>query len=151
MAIQRLNQSGITSASQLPFYDPTSGVDRRASVADLATVMQGLLTTQGEMSTQYASPSATGFSVSIAPPVDGASVYLLLTPLAGYAAGAVVLPAVALCVDGQQLLCHSTQLISSLTISANGASLSGAPTAMTAGGFWRLRFDGVNKTWYRIG
>lgn len=151
MAIERLNQGTLTSASSLPFYDPTNGQDRRSSVSQLTEVIQASLTTSSGFITQYSAPSATGFSVTLAPVTDGASVYLLLTPAAGYAAGTIVMPAVAASVHGQEVLVSSTQAVTTLTVSGNGATLNGAPTALTANAFFRLRFDGVFSAWYRVG
>jgi hypothetical protein len=149
MSIQRLNQSGITAGSQIPFYDPSNGADRRASVTELAAVMQSLLTSLGGFVTQYAAPVATGFSVTVSPPTAGASVFLLLSQGGAYAAGTLVLPAG---VDGQELLVHSRQAVTALTLTpASGDAVSGAPADFTAGGFCRLRFDGINRLWCRVG
>lgn len=148
-SIDRLSQSTPTAASQVPFYDPSAGADRRASLSDIATLLQTLLTAAGTLKTQYASPNATGFSVTVSPPVEGVSVHLLMTPLAGYAAGTVVLPAAPQ--DAQEVLVTSTQSVSTLTVSGNGATVNGAPTSLSANGFFRLRYDQINNTFYRIG
>lgn len=151
--IQNLNQGTLTSASQIPFGDTTNGVDRRASVADLAAVLEPLMTTAGEGNfiTQYAGPNATAFNVLVAPPTDGASMFLLMTPNAGYATGTITLPAAASCVDQQEILVTSTQAVVALTVAGNGSVVNGAPTALVTNGFFRLRFDGVFKAWYRVG
>lgn len=152
MGIEDLSQGTATSASQIPFHDTPNGQDRRTSLADLAAVIAGLNESSSvAMTTQYAAPSATGFSVTIAPLTDGGSVFLALTPNAGYAAGTIVMPAVAECVDGQELLVHCTQAVTALTMSGNGATFSGAPTTLTAASFFRLRFDAVLSRWYRVG
>ena len=44
-----------------------------------------------------------------------------------------------------------TQAVTTLTVSGNGATVNGAPAALTANGFFRLRFDGVLGGWYRLG
>lgn len=151
MAIERLNQGTPSAASQIPFYDAQNGQDRRMSVDQLATVLQTELTPAGGLITQYAAPNATGFNVAIAPPTDGASMYLLLTPAGAYAAGTVTLPAQALCIDGQELLVSCTQAVTALTVAGNGSTVNGAPANLAANGFFRLRFDGVFKAWYRVG
>lgn len=148
-SIQRLATATPTSASQIPFNDPQNGRDSKASLGDFARVLQPLLTSLGGFVTQYAAPVATGFSVTIAPPTAGASVFLLLSQGGAYAAGTLVLPAG---VDGQELLVHSRQAVTALTLTpANGDAVSGGPTTFTAGGFCRLRFDGINKLWCRAG
>lgn len=151
MSIERLNQGDATTAAQIPFYDPANGVDRRTPLSQIAEVLSGL-TAAGGFITQYAAPNATGFSVAIAPPTDGASMLLLLTPAAGYAAGTITLPAQAACVDGQEVLVTSTQTVTTLTTAGNGATVYGAPAGLTAVvPFFRMRFDGVAKNWYRVG
>ena len=148
-SVNRLSQSTPTAASQFPFYDPTAGADRRASMSDIATLLQALLSAAGTLKTQYASPNAPGFSVTVTPPVAGVSVHLLLTPLAGYAAGTVVLPAAP--ADGQEVVVTSTQAVTTLTVAGNGATVNGAPSTLAANGFFRLRYDQINNTFYRIG
>lgn len=147
--INRLSEADFSAASQIPFYDAASGNDRRGSLAALAEALG--VASSAPLTTQYAAPNATDFGVQIAPPANGASVYLLLTPAAGYAAGAITLPAVALCVDGQELLVACTQAVTTLTVAGNGATVNGAPTTLAANAFFRLRFDGVFGAWYRVG
>lgn len=152
MSIERLSTGTPTSASQLPFYDTTNGQDRRASLSDVADVVQDLLSPSGGLITQYAAPSATGFTVAISPPSNGTSVFLLLTPLAGYAAGTITLPLSSTCIDGQELLVHTTQSVTTLTISANGATaVNGGPSTLAQFAFFRLRYDAVHTSWYRVG
>lgn len=148
--IINLPQGSITAGSTLPFYDPNNGADRRVSVTEFAALLQTLLSAPAPLA-QYSAPAATGFSVTVAPAVAGQSVLLLLTPAAGYAAGTVVLPAVATAVDGQEVSVTCTQSVGTLTVSGNGAAVNGAPTALSANGFFKLRFDGVFGAWYRVG
>lgn len=152
MGIKDLNQGTLTTASQIPFYDPNNGQDRRDSITDLiALLVASLPEVSGGFVTQYAAPSANVFGVNITPPVDGENVYLLLTPTAGFAVGNVTLPPQANCKDGQQILCSSTQAVTAFGLQGNGSSINGGPTTLAANGFFRLRFDGVFKAWYRVG
>lgn len=151
MSIERLNQGTPSAASQLPFYDTQNGQDRRCSLSEVAQVLQSELIASGGLITQYAAPNASGFQVALVPPADGASLFLLLTPAAGYAVGTITLPAQALCVDGQEVLVSCTQAVAALTVAGNGSTVNGAPTALAANAFFRLRFDGVFKAWYRVG
>lgn len=152
MAIEKLARTTELSASDLvALYSNSLGNDAAATLATLLGWLQDQLTSSGGFTTQYAAPSATGFSVTVAPPVDGGNVYLLLTPAAGYAAGTIVLPALAECVDGQEVLVSCTQAVTTLTVSGNGATVNGAPATLAANAFFRLRFDGVFDAWYRIG
>lgn len=148
--LQTINQGTFTTASQLLFYDVGNGVARRASVQDLATVLAEILPTPGDLVTQYASPTGSGFTVTVAPPTNGASMWLLMTPAAGYAAGTVVFPAGAESVNGQELLITSTQSVSTVTWNGNGSSIAGAPSGITGGVPLRFRYDTVTASWYRI-
>jgi hypothetical protein len=133
-------------------FSNSAGNDVAATLATLVAFIQSQITSAGDFITQYAAPNATGFNVLIAPPTAGADVLLLLTPAAGYAAGTITLPQQASCVDGQEVLCSCTQLLTALTIAGNGSVVNNPPTAFTAAvPFFKLRFDGVAKAWYRVG
>lgn len=149
MAINNLNSADATLASQIPFADPTSGQDRKTSLSQIAELLQAQTT--GALVTQYAAPNATGFTVTVSPPTPGASVFLLLTPVAGYAAGTIALPAQTSLVDGQEFLVFTSQSVTALTVSSAGASILGAPSTLAANAFFRLRYDGVFKNLYRVG
>lgn len=151
MAINQLNQGDISEAAQIPFYDPSVGADRRDSVTALAALLQTLLSPSGGLITQYAAPNATGFTVLVAPFTAGASMWLLLTPAAGYAAGTVTLPAQATCRDGQEVLVSCTQAVTTLTVAGNGATVNGSPATLAANAFFRMRYDAVFRAWYRAG
>lgn len=151
-AINQLSQVDQVQASDLvPIFSNQNGDARAAAMSVLLAYLQQNLTASGGMATQYSAPNATGFSVTINPPTDGASVFLLLTPVAGYAAGTITLPELAECVDGQEVLATCTQAVTTLTVAGNGATVNGAPTTLAANAFFRLRFDGVLDSWYRIG
>jgi hypothetical protein len=150
--INQLSQVDSVSAGDLTvIFSTPNGDTRAASMSTLATFFQSQLTEGNGFQTQYAAPNATGFSVTIAPVTTGGDVYLLLTPTGAFAAGTTVLPELASCVDGQQVLVSCTQAVTALIVSGNGATVNGAPTTLAANAFFRLRFDGVFNAWYRIG
>lgn len=152
--IQQLAQGTPTQAASIPFYDTANGADRKASVTEFAALLQTLLASAASPAAQYAAPNATGFSVAIVPPSNGASVLLILSPAAGYAAGTIVLPAKETCIDGQEISVTCTQTVTTLTVSGNGATVNNAPTSFNQSGslpFMTLRFDGVMGAWYRVG
>lgn len=141
----------VSAADLVPIYSSSNGDARKAAMSVLLTYFQNSLTASGGFLTQYSAPSTTGFSVTIAPLENGQPVHLLLTPVAGYASGTIVLPALATCIDGQEVLVNCTQSVTTLTVSGNGATVTGAPTALAANAFFRLKFDGVFDAWYRVG
>lgn len=151
MSIERLTlKDTLTSATV--FAVNVNGQDYRLLPASLLTYIEDNLSFQRAMETQYYAPTATGFSVTIAPTTAGDNVHLILTPAAGYAAGTIVLPAVADVVDKQDVLVNCTQAVTTLTISANGATaVTGAPSTLAANAFFRMKYDAVLQTWYRVG
>lgn len=143
--------ASLAAGDQFPIYSAANGDARRTSLTLLTEYLQEVLTSQDGMETQYYAPSATGFSVTIAPTVAGGDVWLVLTPTAGFAAGTIVMPALASCVDRQEILVNCTQAVTTLTITGNGNTVTGAPTTLAANAFFRLRYEAVNHTFYRVG
>lgn len=149
-SINNLNQGSPSTAAQIPFYDASNGQDRRCSVSELAAL---LATSPSALVTQYAAPNASGYTISVLPPVAGQSVWLVLTPVADYANLTIALPIGA---DKQEVQVSTTHAVSSvLTVSGATVGISpqpvnGAPATLTAGGMFRLRFDGVTGSWYRV-
>lgn len=143
----------VTGADQVPIFDSSCGDARKMSLSVLIEYLNEALTFQsGSYLTQYAAPSATGFSVPIEAGDDDSNVHLILTPVAGYAAGTIVLPITPGTIDKQELLVNTTQAVTTLTISGNGAiAVTGAPTTLAANAFFRLKYDLATKTWYRVG
>jgi hypothetical protein len=151
-SIDRLSKvTALASSDYFALFSQALGNDAAATLGALLTWLQSQLSAAGGSITQYAAPNATGFGVLIAPPINGTSVFLLLTPAAGYAAGTITLPPQASCVDEQELLVSCTQAVTALTVAGNGSTVNGAPTTLAANAFFRLRFDGVLKAWYRVG
>lgn len=140
-------------ADQIPVFSSGNGDARKAAMSVFLQFMQDNLTfsTSGiSYTTQYAAPSATGFSVQITD--DSTNTHLILTPVAGYAAGTIVLPAVGNLIDKQEVLVNSTQAVTTLTIDGNGAvAVTGEPSTLAANDFFRLKYDLTVQTWYRVG
>ena len=148
MAIQKLTTATtLNAADKIALYSSQIGADAAATLAVLLAWLQGQLTASGAFMTQYSAPSATAFSVTVTPATTGGSVWLLLTPAAGYATGTIVLPAAP--ADGQEVLVSCTQAVTTLTVSGNGYTVNGAPSTIAANGAFRMRFDGVFSAWYR--
>lgn len=148
--INQLNAIATVNGSDLiPVYSQTNGDARKLSLTNLATFIASQTTSADNKITQYSAPSASGFTTTITNSTS--SVWLILTPTAGFAAGTLVLPATANSTDKQEILVNCTQAITALTINGNGSTVTGAPTTLAANAFFRLRFDAVTSTWYRVG
>lgn len=154
MAIERL--ALVDDATGATYFAVNlNNQDYRLSISELVAYMQGALVIPPfsgfvDYTTQYAAPSSTGFSVQITD--SSANTHLILTPTAGFAAGTIVLPDIANCVDKQDILVNTTQQVTALTINGNGAvAVTGEPTSLAADDFFRLKFDALTSTWYRVG
>ena len=151
MAISNLNSvDALAAADQFAISSTSSGNDVRVAASALLTYIQNNITfPDADFTTQYAAPSATAFSISI---TDGSdSIWLILTPTAGFAAGTIILPAMTSAADGQEVMINCTQAVTALTIDGNGATaVTGEPTALAANDFFTLRYDLPTKVWYRV-
>jgi hypothetical protein len=141
--------TSVVDGDLFPFYSQSNGDAYAISAANIVAYIQSNASFTDGKRTAYSSPSSTGFTVTMLS--DNRSVFLVLTPTGTFANGTIIMPARATAEDRQEVMVCSSQTVTSLTINANGASIVGAPTTITAGGFFTLRFDAVNSTWYRVG
>lgn len=152
--IQNLpSPSSLASSDYLAVFSGSLGQDAKATLTQLLTWLQGQLTASTTLIPQFASPNVSGFAVNVSPTVAGGSVWLLSTPLAAYANLTINLP---VGYDGQEVLVTSTQAVTgALTVTgalvgAANQPVNGAPATLAANGFFRLKFNAVNGSWYRI-
>ena len=150
--------SSVSAGDQTVIFSTNNGDTRRVPMSVLLAYIQANLTigSFADYVSQYSAPSApsaTGFSVTVTDGKDdNTNVHLILTPVADYAAGTIVLPPVASVVDKQEVLVNCTHAVTALTVDGNGATaVTGAPTALAANDFFRLKYDAPTKTWYRVG
>lgn len=141
--------SSVAAGDSFPLYSTANGDARRASATVLASFVQSVITASDDKVTQYAAPAADPFTVLIND--DSDSIFLCLTPTIGVANATITLPSLANCVDKQEVLVVCTQAVGALVVNGNGATVVGAPAAIVANDFFRLRFDHVLDTWYRVG
>lgn len=154
MAIERLALiDQVTSGTD--FAINWQGQDYRIKWSVLQAYLQANLTFPTftgfvNFATQYAAPSSSGFSVQITD--TSANTHLILTPTTGFAAGTIVLPNVTSAIDKQEVLVNCTQQVITLTVDGNGAvGVTGEPSSLGADDFFRLKYDLLTQTWYRIG
>ena len=147
--INQLSQmSAVSGADLLPVYSSSNGDARKLSVSALLTYFQQ----------QFASPTVstnlyvptTGFSIAVTTPVSEQQ-WLLLQPAGTLASGTIVLPLNTSTPDGTEVLITTTQTITALTVSLNGATAAfNSPTSLPAGVAVRLRFYQSTNSWYCI-
>lgn len=135
----------VVAGDQIPVWSINNGGARKAAVSVLLAYIQDNIEFPSAFTKQFSAPSATGFSVTVS---DG-EIWLVLTPAAGYAAGTIVLPAGP--TDGDEFLCNCTQAVTTLTINGNGKTVTGGPTTLAANAYFRLKYEAITGTWYRVG
>lgn len=145
-AINQLNATDeLTSSDLLPVYVQQNGDARKASVGLLTEYLKTQMGDGESKTNQYAAP-LTGTTVQ----VQNGSTWLILTPAGTLAALTLQMPVQSTVTDGQEVLVITTQTITTLTLTGNSAAIVGAPTTLAANGSFRLRYEPVLKTWYKI-
>jgi hypothetical protein len=146
--IDQLSQAGgIADADELALYSKENGDTRKITASQMAGfVLEAIEGTPDE--TIY---SVNASTVTVLPGTPGGSAWAQITLSATIAALTVILPGVDDRAHGQEVLVTCTQAVTALTANGNGAATAGAPATLTANGFFRLRFDSVSVTWYRVG
>ena len=138
----------LQGGDNLAVYDVSNGDARKSSLTLLAEWIQGQLSFPS-FTTQYNSPSATGFSVQITD--DSSNTHLILTPLTTYASGTIVLPSSTVVIDKQEVLINITNVVTTFLVDGNGSGVINAPTTISANDYFTLKYDTVGKNWYRVG
>lgn len=140
--------STISSGDQLPVYSPNNGDARRTSIGSLLTFFQQ----------SFASPTlavnlyvpTTGFNITVPTPVSQAQ-WMLIQPASVLASGTITLPLNTGVPDGTEVLITSTQEITSLTISLNGATaIYGTVTSLAGGSAFAIRYYQPTNSWYAL-
>lgn len=136
----------LTAGDLLAVWATGNGDTRKASLTLLANYLQGALVLPGALTTQYAAPSANAFTVTVAQ----GDTWLVLTPTGTFASGAIVLPSAP--TDKAEVSVNCTQIVTALTVSAGGTTVTGAPTTLAAANeFFTMRYDAATSVWYRVG
>ncbi len=133
----------LSTADQIPIQSAADNDQRRLSLSLLLSWLQDNLTIQS-LAQESLTP-LTGFSYVI----GQGNAWLLLTPAGTLAAGTLVLPFGP--TDGALVRVNSTAAITALTVSGVAVTISGAPTTLTAGGFFTMQYRLSTNTWYRVG
>ena len=138
--------NAVAGSDQVPVYSSGQGDARKAS---LSTVLQ-------YVKDNFADPN---YDVIINAPIAGFTLQLtntsnnlqvILNPAGTLATGTIVLPPVADCFDGQEIIFVSTQTITALTTNANGGTTVGVPSGFSATSTFTIRFNKLQSTWYTI-
>lgn len=137
----------VSAGDKLPIYSNDNGDARKVSISALLNYFESNFASP-EFTTIINAPTSSGFSISVG--AQTTNVWMIINPTGAFAAGTLVLPATADCFDGQEIMVCSTQSIAALTINANGSTMIGAPGSLGTGGFFTIRFNALQSTWYTL-
>jgi hypothetical protein len=144
--LSQLNQ--LSGSDQLPVYSASNGDARKASLSTLLAYIESQFVSP-DFQRVTASPTLAGFTVTL--PSTANSLFLILTPTGTMATGTLVLPPAASAADGQEIVLFTSQEVTALTFTLNGAvAVNGAPTGIQAGASLTLRYDVLSVAWYTI-
>ena len=144
----------LTAGDLLPIWRANNSDTRKTSLTTLQAYMQANLTFPSvaagvsQFVVQYAAPVATSFTVTLLN--NSNNQWLILSPTGGFAAGTITFPLLANLADNQEILIVSTQAVTALTISGNGATVSGAPAGISANAGLRFKYNALGSIWYRL-
>ncbi len=144
---QLIEASSLSAGDLLIFYSSSNGSARKIAVSAFVEAVKNLLPSQNQI-TQYANPTASAFSVKISN--TPFNLWLILAPTGAFAAGSIVLPSIEYLTDKQEILVNCSQPVTALTIDGNGASISGAPSSIAAFSSFKLKYDIISNTWYKV-
>jgi hypothetical protein len=143
---QLSSSTTLTSSDQIILYSTVNGSGRKASLNTLLSWIESAWMSPA-FQRVTASPTLAGFTLAL--PTTASSLFVLLTPTGPMATGTIVLPAAASAADGQEIVLYSSQEVTALTFSLNGATaLNGAPTGIQLGASLTLRYDVLSLAWY---
>lgn len=77
--------------------------------------------------------------------------YLVLNPSTSITTGSIKLPERYEVTDGQVVLVACSQQVTNFSVDGDNALVIGAPNALAANGFFKLKYDKLSNTWYRVG
>lgn len=149
MAGRNYSRKDSPTTADLPLiWDSANSDWRLATLSSIQTLFDSLETSNKPV-TQYLIPTS-GFSVTVSDGgTDTQDVHLILTPAGTLATGTIVLPASP--ANKVEVLVSSTNEVTALTVDGGTATLSGAPTTIAATGYFRMKYDSILSTWFRVG
>jgi len=124
----------------------------RSTISSILALYANSLPVTGSK-VQYEQPSASGFSLTVNPLTasnEKVNTWLLIRPLASYAAGTIILPLPSNLSDQMEVLITSTQAVTTLTVDGNSLVINGAPSTMAANDRFKFKYDLTTNEWYRI-
>ena len=145
--LSALSAAEATASDLFAVFSTSNGDSRKLSFNNFLTWLNTNFARQDYLATIVV--PTNGFTETVTD--DGLSRWLLLRPAGTLATGTIVLPSNSNATDGQEILVTTTQEITALTVSGNGATeVNGEPSTLTAGDKFTLRFNSLTDSWYAI-
>lgn len=135
----------LSSGDKIPIYSSNQGDARKASLATLLQWIEDSFV-DPTFTTVINAPTASGFTLDVS--AQTTNIWLIVNPTGSFLAGTVRLQVPADCFDGQEIILCTTQNITTFTLNGNGSTLVGQPTSLGAGGFFTIRYNASQTTWY---
>ena len=132
----------VSTSTQYPAWND-SDTQRVSGTLLLAWLQANLTFTAAKPVQQFAAPT-TGQTVT----VTTGDTWLLITPAGTLATLTVTLPTDR--TDGQIVRVISSQILTALTVGGAGTTVNGAPTTMSANGFFEMAYSATLNAWYRV-
>lgn len=148
---QLASTNTLAPEDELPLYSKANQDARKVALPVLAGYLKALLDGQPDQTVYALAVAGSTFTTTIEPSAAGANVWAQLTLSGAFTAGTITMPGIATRGDGQEVLVTCTQAVTALTVAGNGAAVNGAPAALAANGYFRMRFDLVALAWFRVG
>lgn len=148
---QLANTDTLAPDDALPIHSKANSGARKVTTEVLASYVKSLLVGEPDQTVYALTINGSTFATTIEPATAGGNVYAQITLSGPFTGGTITLPSVDTRGDGQEVLVTCTQAVAALTVAGNGAAVRGAPAALAANGFFRLRYDLVGNAWFRIG
>ena len=140
----------LSASDNIAVWQTKNGDSRRTSINELQQYMQANLTFSEGVTTQRASPTVTEFTISL--PAISDNIWLIMTPSGTLGIGTIELPPTSSVADKQEVTVNCTEIIQFISIVADGSTgVFGAPVALTANEFFKMKYDETNDAWYRVG
>lgn len=145
------SSAALAPEDEVPFYSAAQQDTRKVALPALASYLQAVI--EGEPDTTVYALNIVGstFTAAIEPAAVGANVWAQLTLGGTFTFGVIALPGPETRGDSQEVLVTCTNAVAVLSVTASGATVTGAPPALSGGDFFRMRFDQVALKWFRVG
>lgn len=143
--------SSIGDSDELALFSRKGRDTRKVTTSQLAAHVLKTIEGVPDETVYSLAMDGSNFTVSVLPAAQGSGVWAQITLEVDAPLGTIILPIADDRADGQEVLVTCTKAVAALVVNGSGAAILGAPTALAANGFFRLRFDAISSIWHRAG